>query len=113
MPKQNDLLTNELVSLFDLKKSKLKNDKDLTQAAYDAHKDIRYITLMFSDGIPTVVMPVNERETLKWDEKAQKLLYICDETTQLLEAASKEVRVKMRPYLTELVKKAREFYSND
>lgn len=113
MAKQNDLLTNELVSLFDLRKSKSKNEKDLTQAAYDAHKDIRYIMLMFSDGIPTVSMNVNDKETIKWDDKAQKLLYICDGRVQLLEAASKEVRVKMRPFLTDLVKKAREFYKED
>jgi hypothetical protein len=108
---KNDL-TQELVTLFDLRKSKSRDEKELTQAAFEAQRDIRYLTLMFSDGIPSLTMKVNDHETIRWDAHAQKLLYVKGESTQLLEATSKETRVKMRPFLTDLVKKAKEFYSD-
>lgn len=103
-------LTMELVSLFDLKKSKMRNEKNLTQAAFEAQRDIRYLTLMFCDGIPDITMMVNEREAIKWDSHANVLLYLNDQQVQILEAAPREIRVKMRPFLFDLIKKAREFY---
>lgn len=111
-PKNRDL-SHELVSLFDLRKSKVRDEKILTQAAFEAQRDIRYLTLMFSDGIPDLSMKVTDTETIKWDAHAQKLIYYKGETVQLLEATSKETRVRMRPFLTDLVKKARDFYNND
>ena len=105
-------LNDELVSLFDLKKTKARDEKNLTQEAFEAQRDIRYLTLMFCDGIPDITMKVTDIEDIKWDSRAQKLLYIRDNQVQLLEAASKEIRVKMRPFLTDLVKKAKDFYSN-
>jgi hypothetical protein len=105
-------LSQELVSLFDLKKSKARNEKNLVQAAFEAQRDIRYLTLMFSDGIPDLMMECSETECIKWDAKAQKLIYINGNELQLLEAASKEVRVKMRPFLKDLVKKAKDMYTD-
>jgi hypothetical protein len=67
---------------------------------------------MFCDGIPDVKLQVNDSETIKWDSQANVLLYIKDHQVQILEAASKEIRVKMRPFLTDLVRKAREFYKD-
>lgn len=113
MTPQKNLLSQELISLFDLKKSKLRDEKELTQAAFEAQRDIRYLTLMFCDGIPTVSMKVNDSETIKWDAQASALIYIKDHHPQILEAASKEIRVKMRPFLTDLVRKAREFYTDN
>lgn len=107
-----DDLTLELVSLFDLKKSKMRNEKILTQAASDAQRDIRYLTLMFCDGIPDVSMKVTDTESINWDSQARKLLYVCGNSIQLLESAPKEIRIKMRPFLTDLVKKAKSFYSD-
>ena len=105
-------LAQELVSLFDLRKTLLRDEKILTQAAFEAQRDIRYLTLMFCDGIPSLSMKVNDQETINWDSRAQKLLYIKDNHIQLLEASSKEIRVRMRPFLTDLVKKAKEYYSD-
>lgn len=113
MTPQKDLLSQELISLFDLKKAKARDEKVLTQAAFEAQRDIRYLTLMFCDGIPTVTMKVSDSEAIKWDAHANVLLYIKDHQPQILEAASKEIRVKMRPFLTDLVRKAREFYAED
>jgi hypothetical protein len=108
---KNDL-SQELVSLFDLKKSKIRDDKNLTQEAFEAQRDIRYLTLMFSDGIPDITMQVTDTECIKWDAHATKLLYVKGDQVQLLEGTSREVRVRMRPFLTDLVRKARDFYSD-
>ncbi len=110
MKDQKSALTQELVSLFDLKKSKIREEKLLTQAAFEAQRDIRYLTLMFCDGIPDLTIHVSENESIRWDSHAQKLLYIKSHEVQLLEAASRDVRIKMRPFLTDLVKKAKDFY---
>lgn len=112
MPNQKSALTDELVSLFDLKKSRIRDEKILTQEAFEAQRDIRYLTLMFSDGIPDIMIKATDSENIKWDARAQKLLYINAGDIQLLEAASKEIRVRMRPFLTDLVKKAKDFYSD-
>jgi hypothetical protein len=112
MADRKNNLSQELVELFDLKKSKIRDEKELTQEAFEAQRDIRYLTLMFSDGIPNISMQVSDSEVINWDKDAQKLLYVNNGKVQLLEAASKEIRVRMRPFLTELVKKAKDFYSN-
>jgi hypothetical protein len=67
---------------------------------------------MFCDGIPDITMPVTDTEIIKWDSHARKLLYIKGEHIQILEAAPREVRIKMRPFLTDLVRKAKSFYSD-
>lgn len=112
MKEQKSALSQELVSLFDLKKSKVREEKELTHAAFEAQRDIRYLTLMFCDGIPDISMKVSDSESIQWNSHSQKLIYINGETMQILEAASKEIRVKMRPFLTELVKKAKDFYND-
>lgn len=113
MKEQKSELTQELVSLFDLKKSKIREEKELTQAAFEAQRDIRYLTLMFCDGIPDLTMKVTDTESIKWNSLTQKLIYVNGDTAQILEAASKEIRVKMRPFLTDLVKKAKDFYNDN
>lgn len=113
MKEQKSTLSRELVSLFDLKKSKVREEKELTLAAFEAQRDIRYLTLMFCDGIPDIKMKVNETESIQWNSQTQKLVYLNGETVQILEAASKEIRVKMRPFLSELVKKAKDFYNDN
>lgn len=113
MKEQKSDLTQELVSLFDLRKSKIREEKELTQAAFEAQRDIRYLTLMFCDGIPDMTMKVNDTESIKWNALTQKLIYVNGDQAQILEAASKEIRVKMRPFLTDLVKKAKDFYNDN
>ena len=112
MSNHKNALTEELVSLFDLRKSRIRDEKVLTQEAFEAQRDIRYLTLMFSDGIPDISMKVTDTEDIRWDSCGKKLLYVKDGQVQLLEATSKEIRVKMRPFLTDLVKKAKDFYSD-
>lgn len=113
MEKEKNDLNLELISLFDLKKSKIRDEKILTQLAFEAQRDIRYLTLMFCDGIPDISMRVTDTEVIRWDSQIRKLLYVKEGQIQLLEAASREIRIKMRPFLVDLVKKAKEFYSDD
>lgn len=107
----NDL-SNELVELFDMKKARIREDKNLTQKAYEAQRDIRLLTLMFRDGIPDITMSVNDHECIRWCSRTQQLIYIREDNAQILEATSKEIRVRMRPFLKDLVKKAKDFYSD-
>ena len=57
-------------------------------------------------------MKVTDDEMIRWDSHAKKLLYIKGDHVQLLEASPREVRIKIRPLLIELVKKAKDFYSD-
>ena len=86
MGAQKNNLSQELVSLFDLKKSKVRDEKLLSQAAFEAQRDIRYLTLMFCDGIPDISMKVTDTEDIIWDSRAQKLLYVDKGQVQMLEA---------------------------
>jgi hypothetical protein len=113
MTNQRNGLSQELVELFDLKKSKIRDEKILTQKAFEAQRDIRLLTLMFCDGIPDITMKVTDTESIRWDSRAQKLIYIQNDQAQLLESSSREVRVRMRPFLSDLVKKAKSFYCED
>lgn len=113
MSNQRNQLSKELVSLFDLKKSKIRHEKLLSQQAFEAQRDIRYLTLVFCDGIPDITMKVTDSEFIRWDAEGKKLLYIKGDNVQILEAASREIRVRMRPFLTDLVRKAKDFYSDN
>lgn len=106
-------LSQELVELFDIKKAKIRDQKRLAFEAQEAQKDIRLLALMFRDGIPDIKMQVNDHEIIHWNESTQQLVYINGHVSQLLEATSKEVRVRMRPFLKDLVRKAKDFYSDD
>ena len=109
----SNALSNELVELFDMKKAKIREDKVLTQASNEAQRDIRLLSLMFRDGIPDITMSVNDHESIRWCARSQQLIYSKGQYTQLLEATSKETLVRMRPFLKDLVKKAKDFYSDD
>ena len=105
-------LEQELVTLFDLRNSKLRESKKLTEDAMEAQKDIRLLTHMFRDGIPDVIIPLSHNEWLKWNSKDQKLLFIDENQIQILDSAPRETMIRIRPYLSLLVKQAREFYQD-
>jgi hypothetical protein len=107
---QRSELAQELEELFDMKKARLRDEKRLTMEANEAQRDIRLLTLMFRDGIPSMSVPVSEDEQLRWDAESQKLLYVHQKQSQILEGAAREIRIRMRPQLSHLVKKAKEFY---
>ncbi len=103
-------LSMELVELFDLRKAKLRYEKDLTQKANEAQKDIRLLTVMFRDGIPSLQVKIDEGEHIIWQAETGSLLYSNGKSKILLEQASKEVQVKARPFLFEMVTQAKNFY---
>jgi hypothetical protein len=107
---QRDELNQELNELFDLKKAKARKDKTLEQQSNEALREIRHLILMFRDGIPNVIIPVSESESLEWRSHTQQLVYVKDDHAQVVEGTSKENMVKLRPYLVQIVKKAKEFY---
>lgn len=112
MADQKNSLSQELEELFDIKKAKIRDAKRLNQEAQDAQKDIRLLTLMFRDGIPDLSVQVNDTEIIKWHAESKQLLYSTKNQSHLLEGASQELRVRMRPHLSELVKKAKDFFSD-
>ena len=105
-------LSQELEELFDMKKARVRDEKRLTSEANEAQRDIRLLTLMFRDGIPTMSVSVNEQESIRWDADSQKLLYVNGKAAQILEGAGREIRIRMRPHLSLLVKKAKDFYQD-
>ncbi len=104
-------LNQELTELFDMKKAKLRKEKMLQHEATEAQKDIRLLTLMFRDGIPDITMPMSDNESLTWDARGQQLLYKKENHSQVVEGTSREVMVRLRPFLIQIVKKAKEFYN--
>lgn len=108
---QRESLNQELNELFDLKKAKIRKEKLLEQEATEAQKDIRLLILMFRDGIPDVTMPMSDDESLIWDSRNQQLLYRKENHSQVVEQTTREVMARLRPFLIEIVKKAKEFYS--
>ena len=107
---QTSVLSQELVELFDMKKAKLRSEKQLTQDANEAQKDIRLLTLMFREGIPDIIIGMSDEEAIKWDSRGQQLLYIKNKVASILEATTRETRIRVRPYLAEMVKKAKDLY---
>src|SRR3954470_22170034 len=105
MNHQRSVLEKELVELFDIKKSKKRDEKLITQQAMEAQKDIRLLTLMFSDGIPDMDIPMSDSEQLLWDSRNKRLLYSVQGRTMFLEGAGTDVIIRIRPYLMDLVKK--------
>lgn len=103
-------LHQQLVELFDMKKAKVRREKLLSQQASEAQKDIRLLTLMFRDGIPDIVVAMSEHESIKWDSQAQKLVYLNGKSANIVEATSRETRIRIRPYLSEMVKIAKNLY---
>ncbi len=104
-------LNQELTELFDMKKAKIRKEKLLQHEATEAQKDIRLLTLMFRDGIPDITIPMSDNEALLWDARGHQLLYKKDHQSQVVEGTSRDIIVRMRPFLIEIVKKAKEFYN--
>lgn len=108
---QRENLNQELNELFDMKKAKIRKEKMLEQEATEAQKDIRLLVLMFRDGIPDITMPMSDNEVLFWDSRNHQLLYKKESHTQVVEGTSRDVMVRLRPFLIDIVKKAKEFYN--
>lgn len=103
-------LEADLGELFDIRNARMARDKRQNEDAVAAQKDIKMLIMMFSDGIPSIHLPLGDHETLEWDFSGKRLLYHANGQTQYLDAASKDILIKVRPHLRDLVKKAQDFY---
>ena len=112
MKERKSALEQELEELFDARNAKTRHEKILNQESMEAQKEIRLLTHMFRDGVPDVTIPINSNEAIKWDFKLQKLLYLNGDNSYILEGTSRLIMIRLRPHLTDLVKKAREFFND-
>jgi len=105
-------LEKELEELFDIRTAKLREEKRLTNESREAQKEIRLLSHMFRDEVPDVMIPVSDDEFLRWDYKTQQLLLVKGDIVQILEGTSRETMIKLRPFLTILVKQAKDFFND-
>ena len=103
-------LENELNELFDIRNARLRREKKLNEEAILAQKDIRMLIHMFSDGIPSLKLPLGDQEILEWDSEMKKLIYHRDQSSHFVQALNREEMVKIRPHLRDLVRRAKDFY---
>lgn len=107
---QKTALEIELGELFDIRSRKARQEKLQFQEAVDAKKDIKLLIRMFSEGVHDMQVFLSEREVLEWDSKLKRLVYHKGEYSQYIESASHEILVRVRPFLKDLAKKAKEYY---
>ena len=111
MNKVNEL-GQELEELFDIRSAKIRNEKTLNSEAMASQRDIRLLTHMFRDEVPDLSYLISNEETVRWDSERKRLLLISEGEEVLLEAAGRETMIRIRPFLSQLVKAAKEFYSS-
>jgi hypothetical protein len=103
-------LETELGELFDMKKARQRKDKFLNEEFLAAQKEVKMLILMFSDGIPSIQMPMKDNEYLEWNAEVRKLIYSSGQERSAIESVTKETLVSIRPFLKQLVRAAKEFY---
>lgn len=103
-------LETELGELFDMRNAKLRKDKYLNEEFLAAQKEVKMLILMFSDGIPSIKIPMKDNECLEWDADVRKLVHRRNQECAAIESVSKETLVDIRPFLKQLVRAAKEFY---
>lgn len=103
-------LETELGELFDIKSARLRKDKFLNEEFLSAQKEVKMLILMFSDGVPSLKIPMKENECLEWDADVRKLVYRRHQECSPIESVSKDALVSIRPFLRQLVRAAKEFY---
>jgi hypothetical protein len=97
-----------MTDIMEKKSQKLLTTKEEKILILDTLQTLQMMTILFREGIHDVVIRMSERETLEWDAGVKRFIYHKDETSRYLELARKEVLFRVRPYLQDLLKKARE-----
>ena len=103
-------LETELGELFDIKTARLRRDKFLNEEFLAAQKEVKMLILMFSDGIPSLTIPMKDNECLEWNAEVRKLVHRQGQASSPIESVSKETLVSIRPFLKQLVRAAKDFY---
>jgi hypothetical protein len=97
-----------MTDMMEKKSQKLLSNKEEKILILDTLQTLQMMTLLFRDEIHDVVIRMSEREILEWDAEVKRFIYHKDETSRYLELARKEVLFRVRPFLQDLLKKARE-----
>lgn len=97
-----------MTDMMEKKSQKLLSHKEEKILILDTLQTLQMMTLLFREEIHDVVIRMSESEILEWDAGVKRFIYHKDETSRYLELARKEVLFRVRPYLQELLKKARE-----
>lgn len=106
-------LETELGELFDIRTAKIRREKNIMAQAREAQKEIRLLILMFYEGdIPSLTVALGDDEFLEWDPQAKRLIYCSPDAHQYLETVKFDTLVRIRPYLHELVKKAKQLFED-
>lgn len=69
---------------------------------------LKLMTELFREESHDFHIPISRDENLEWDSRLQRFVYHRGDTSQFLELARKEILFRVRPYLQELLKRAKE-----
>lgn len=105
---QKTVLESELSELFDLRIRKQRQEKILKQEVQEVKKDINMLILMFSQGISDMSVYLSDSEILEWDGRVKRLVYHKGPRSLFLEGASNDILLRIRPFLGQLVQKAKD-----
>lgn len=97
-----------LTDMMELKTRKLLSRKDEKILILETLKALQLMTELFREEMHDIVIRMSERETLEWDAGLKRFIYHRGDTSQFLELARKDVLFRVRPFLEDLLKKARE-----
>lgn len=97
-----------MTDMLEIKSQKLLSHKEEKILILETLQTLELMTALFREEIHDVVIRMSERETLEWDAGLKRFIYHKDETSRYLELARKEVLFRVRPFLQDLLKKARE-----
>lgn len=89
------------------------DDPILSKKARAALRDIKFLSTMFSQGFSDAMIKCTDSESIQWDSKEKRLYYVKGDVHQNLEATTDETLARMKPFLADLVIKAKEFYLDD
>lgn len=97
-----------LTDMMELKARKLLSTKDEKILILETLRTLGLMTEIFREEVHDIVIRMSDRETLEWDATLRRFVYHRGETSQFLELAKKDILFRVRPYLQDLLKKARE-----
>jgi hypothetical protein len=112
MQTQKSALEIELGELYDIRYRKGREERERFEAAQETKKDIKLVTLMFADGIEDLSVKIGQQEILEWDFRSKRLIYHRGDSTLFVEGAKDDILVRIRPFLTDLVQKAKEKFAS-
>lgn len=97
-----------LTDVMESKTRRLLSRKDEKLLILETLKSLALMTEIFREEINDIHIRMSANEILEWDSGLRRFVYHRGETSQFLELARKEILFRVRPFLEDLLKKARE-----